>query len=101
MGPAKARIPLKNSTTLKTFPISVTGTSPMIIDLITVVVVESRNPIPDPRYNIHLYFTKTIIIVLIKQVNASENKNCLKNKKTYFANFLLHRLIYLSKISNY
>ena len=63
-----------NATTQNTFPISLFGTTLMIIERITVVVVESRNPIPKVKYNIHVFVSKAIIIFFIMAVNASEKQ---------------------------
>ena len=78
-GPTNLKTPLKNSTTLNTFPISLTGTTLIIIERKTVVVVESRNPIPAAKYTIQVVVIKHMMKFFIMQVNASNLK--LKNEK--------------------
>ena len=71
MGADMAKIDLKKSMTLNTFPNSDMGTILVIIERITTVVVESRNAIPEARYTIQVAVESANISAFIIDVNES------------------------------
>ena len=74
-GADKAKIDLKKSMTLNTFPNSDRGTILVIIERITTVVVQSRNAIPQATYTIQVAVESANMGALIIDVNASATRN--------------------------
>ena len=81
MGADMAKIDLKKSMTLNTFPNSDIGTILVIIERITTVVVQSRNAIPEATYTIQVAVESANISAFIIDVNASaiSKKLCSTN----------------------